>query len=84
MSDLTLVNPHNQILAIAIQTGLVGAAVLVAMWVAQLLLFRGSGLIAWIGLIIVLQNIISSLLIHIFSILPKHGFMSLASALSVG
>jgi len=84
VSDLTFVNPHNQIFGVAIQTGLVGAAILVAMWVAHLMLFRGSGLIAWIGLVIVLQNIISSLLIHIFSILPKHGFMSLASALSVG
>jgi O-antigen ligase len=61
VSDFTFVNPHNQIFAVAIQTGLLGAAVLVAMWVAHLLLFRGSGLIAWIGLIIVLQNIVSSL-----------------------
>jgi O-antigen ligase len=60
VSDLTFVNPHNQIFGVAIQTGLVGAAVLVAMWVAHLMLFRGSGLIAWIGLVIVLQNIISS------------------------
>jgi integral membrane sensor domain MASE1 len=61
VSDLTFVNPHNQIFTVAIQTGLVGAAVLVAMWVAHLTLFRGPGLIAWIGLTIVLQNIISSL-----------------------
>ncbi|MGA2944310.1 MAG: O-antigen ligase family protein [Xanthobacteraceae bacterium] len=60
VSDLTFVNPHNQIFGVAIQNGLVGAAILVAMWVAHLMLFRGSGLIAWIGLVIVLQNIISS------------------------
>jgi len=54
-------NPHNQILAVAIQLGFVGAAVLVAMWMAHLLLFRGSGLTAWFGLMIVVQNIVSSL-----------------------
>jgi len=60
-SGIASVNPHNQIFAVAIQTGLLGTAVLVAMWVAHLMLFRGPGLIAWIGLTIVLQNIISSL-----------------------
>jgi len=54
-------NPHNQTLAVAIQLGLVGAAVLWAMWIAHLLLFRGSGLVEWIGLIIVVQNIVGSL-----------------------
>jgi O-antigen ligase len=55
-------NPHNQIFAVAIQLGLVGTAVLIAMWIAHLLLFTGgSGLVAWIGTIIVVQNIVSSL-----------------------
>ena len=55
-------NPHNQIFAVAIQLGLVGTAVLIAMWIAHLLLFTsGSGLIAWIGTIVVVQNIVSSL-----------------------
>ena len=45
----------------AIQLGLVGAAVLWAMWIAHLLLFRGSGLAEWIGLVIVVQNIVGSL-----------------------
>jgi hypothetical protein len=61
LSATVTVNPHNQIFAVAIQTGLAGAAVLVAMWVAHLMLFRASGLIAWIGLTIVLQNIVASL-----------------------
>jgi hypothetical protein len=54
-------NPHNQTFAVAIQLGLVGAAVLWAMWIAHLLLFRGSGLVEWIGLVIVVQNIVGSL-----------------------
>ena len=54
-------NPHNQTLAVAIQIGLVGVAVLWAMWIAHLLLFRGSGLVEWVGLVMVVQNIVGSL-----------------------
>jgi len=55
-------NPHNQFFAVAIQLGLIGTAVLIAMWIAHLLLFTGgSGLVAWIGMIVVVQNIVSSL-----------------------
>ncbi len=37
------------------------------MWLAHLLLFRGEGLIAWIGLLVVVQNIFTSLFnSHIF------------------
>jgi hypothetical protein len=54
-------NPHNQTLAVAIQLGLVGAAALWGMWIAHLLLFRGNGLAEWIGLVIVVQNIVGSL-----------------------
>jgi len=53
-------NPHQQILTVAIQIGLVGVAVLLAMWLAHVALFRGPGLTAWIGLIVVVQNIVSS------------------------
>ena len=45
----------------AIQLGLIGAAVLWALWIAHLLLFRGNGLVAWIGLVVVVQNIVGSL-----------------------
>lgn len=55
------VNPHDQILAIGIQLGLVGIVVLIAMWVAHLMLFRSFGLTAWIGLVVVVQNVVSSL-----------------------
>jgi len=61
------VNPHNQVLAVAIQLGLLGAAVLLAMWVAHFMLFRGSGLVNWIGIIIVTDNVVSSLVnSHLF------------------
>jgi O-antigen ligase len=54
-------NPHNQTLNIAVQWGVVGIVVLYAMWLLHLLLFRGEGLAAWIGLLIVVQNIFTSL-----------------------
>jgi O-antigen ligase len=54
-------NPHNQTFAVAIQLGIVGALVLWAMWIAHLVLFRGGGLIEWVGLVIVVQNIVGSL-----------------------
>jgi O-antigen ligase len=54
-------NPHNQTLNVAVQWGTAGVVVLYAMWLVHLLLFRGEGLVAWIGLMVVLQNIFSSL-----------------------
>jgi hypothetical protein len=37
------------------------------MWLLHLLLFRGEGLVAWIGLLVVVQNIFTSLFnSHIF------------------
>jgi O-antigen ligase len=61
MAALASTNPHNQVFAIAIQLGLVGALLLLAMWIAHLRFFRGAGMAAGIGLLIVAQNIISSL-----------------------
>jgi O-antigen ligase len=54
-------NPHNQTLNVAVQWGIVGVAVLYAMWWFHLMLFRGDGLVQWIGLLVVVQNIFSSL-----------------------
>jgi hypothetical protein len=48
------------IVAVAIQLGLLGAAVLWAMWIAHLLLFRGGGLVEWIGFVVVVQNVVGS------------------------
>jgi O-antigen ligase len=54
-------NPHNQTLNIAVQWGATGVVILYAMWLTHLLLFRGEGLVAWIGLMVVLQNFFSSM-----------------------
>jgi O-antigen ligase len=54
-------NPHNQTLNVAVQWGLIGVAVLYTMWWLHLRLFRGDGLAAWIGLLVVVQNIFTSL-----------------------
>ncbi|MDN4982475.1 O-antigen ligase family protein [Bradyrhizobium sp. WYCCWR 13022] len=54
-------NPHNQTLHVAVQWGLLGVILLYAMWFAHLRLFTGNSLAAWIGLVVVVQNITSSL-----------------------
>jgi O-antigen ligase len=54
-------NPHNQTLSIAIQLGMIGTAVLFAMWLAHLMVFCGQALAAWLGLGIVVENIVASL-----------------------
>jgi O-antigen ligase len=60
-------NPHNQTLNVAVQWGVLGIAVLYAVWILHLLLFRGDGLANWIGLLVVVQNIFTSLFnSHIF------------------
>jgi O-antigen ligase len=61
MAALASENPHNQTFAVAIQLGLAGAVVLFAMWMAHLSVFRGSGFAAWVGLVVVTQNVVSSL-----------------------
>ena len=60
-------NPHNQTLNVAMQWGLLGVILLYAMWLVHLSLFTSDGLAAWIGLVVVVQNITSSLLnSHLF------------------
>ncbi|MCK1742714.1 O-antigen ligase family protein [Bradyrhizobium sp. 139] len=54
-------NPHNQTLAVAVQWGIIGVVVLYAMWILHLLLFRGDGLAHWVGLLVVVQNVFTSL-----------------------
>jgi O-antigen ligase len=54
-------NPHNQIFAVGIQIGLFGIAALLAMWTAHLALFRSDSFASWVGIVVVIQNIISSL-----------------------
>jgi len=54
-------NPHSQILTVAIQLGLIGTLALIAMWIAHLALFRDGTLMAWLGLMLVSANMVSSL-----------------------
>lgn len=60
-------NPHNQTLNVAVQWGAIGIVALYAMWLSHLFLFRGDGFANWIGLLVVVQNISSSLVnSHLF------------------
>jgi O-antigen ligase len=60
-SSVASSNPHQQILAVAIQLGLIGAVVLLGMWIAHLLMFAQIGFVAWCGLIVVTQNVVGSM-----------------------
>lgn len=74
MAALRTANPHQQTFAVAIQLGLVGAALLWATWIAHALLFRGEGLAAWAGLVVVAQNVVGSLFnSHLFDF--THGWL---------
>jgi len=61
LASMGTVNPHNEILVVAVQLGAIGAIALFALWISHLLLFRGEGAIAWIGLVAVVENIVGSL-----------------------
>jgi O-antigen ligase len=68
------VNPHNQTFGVAIQLGVLGAIALWAMWIAHLLLFRGEGVAAWLGTVVVVENIGSSIAhSHLFDF--THGWL---------
>jgi O-antigen ligase len=54
-------NPHNQILAMGMQLGLMGIVVLLAMWLVHWRLFLARDGTAWIGLVVVAQNVVGSL-----------------------
>jgi O-antigen ligase len=58
---IVVANPHNQTLNMAVQWGVAGVVLLYAMWLVHLLLFRGNGLANWIGLMVVVQNVFTSL-----------------------
>lgn len=54
-------NPHNQMLAVGIQLGFAGIAVLLALWLSHLtLFFSTAGFAAWVGMVVTLQNIVGS------------------------
>jgi O-antigen ligase len=74
VTALASVNPHNQIFAVAIQLGMLGTIVLLAMWIAHYFLFRVTGFTAWIGTVVVVENVVSSLVSsHLFDFM--HGWL---------
>lgn len=61
ISDEIVANPHNQTLYCAIQWGIIGVFLLWAMWISHLASFLADGLPSWLGILIVVQSIFSSL-----------------------
>jgi len=54
-------DPHNQFFAVALQTGLVGGALLLAMWAAHFVMFAGRDFARVLGQAVVVQNVLGSL-----------------------
>jgi O-antigen ligase len=70
-SSATWGTPHDQILGVAVQIGLIGASLLVAMWIAHFLLFTGGGQMSLLGALIVAQNVVSSTFdLYLFAFVP--------------
>ena len=46
---------------VALQLGLAGTVLLLAMWIAHLALFKGGGFVGWVGLVAVVENVVGSL-----------------------
>ncbi|BAM92584.1 hypothetical protein S58_66170 [Bradyrhizobium oligotrophicum S58] len=55
-------DPQNQSLSVVLQWGLAGLVLLYAMWISHIRLVRGRDWIAWVGLAIVVQTFVGSLL----------------------
>nr|WP_228747803.1 O-antigen ligase family protein [Bradyrhizobium sp. BR 10289] len=71
ISRETISNPHNQTLNVAVQWGCIGCIILYAMWIGHLRLFREPDFYSWLGFIIVIQNMVSSLFnSHLFDFVP--------------
>ncbi|OYU90063.1 MAG: hypothetical protein CFE29_13705 [Bradyrhizobiaceae bacterium PARB1] len=54
-------DPHNQVLHIVLQVGLIGGVILLAMWFVHFRLFTGADMASTMGLAIVAQNFVGSL-----------------------
>lgn len=66
-----IANPHNQTLYTAVQWGALGVFILYSMWLSHLLLFRGLTLAHWVGLLVVVQNVLTSTFnSHLFDFVP--------------
>jgi O-antigen ligase len=54
-------DPHNQFFSVALQAGLLGGFLLLAMWAAHFMLFIGRDFACAVGQAVVLQNFVGSL-----------------------
>jgi O-antigen ligase len=55
-------NPYQETLSVGIQLGILGIAVLWAMWISHAYFFRGQTLADWIGLVVVVYTVVGSML----------------------
>jgi O-antigen ligase len=60
MAQITA-NPYQETLAVGVQFGIIGIALLWAVWIAHLWLFRGNRFSDWIGLVVVIFAIVGSM-----------------------
>jgi len=77
-------DPHNQFLAIAIQVGLIGGVLLLAMWATHLMTFFGRGVVNVLGQAVVLQNVVGSLFNSHLSTVTEGSLYCLAVGLLAG
>lgn len=77
-------DPHNQFLAIAIQVGLLGGALLVAMWLSHALVLRGTSVACVLGQAVILQNVLGSLVNSHISTVTQGSLYCLAVGLLAG
>ncbi|MBV8916556.1 O-antigen ligase family protein [Bradyrhizobium sp.] len=61
VSAEVIANPHNQTLNVAVQWGIAGVIMLYALWYTHLRMFWKEGLVAELGILLVVQNVVSSL-----------------------
>jgi O-antigen ligase len=61
VDDQIVANPHNQTLYFAIEWGVIGVILLYAMWGVHFLMFMEMRWISWLGIVVVSQNILGSL-----------------------
>jgi O-antigen ligase len=77
-------DPHNQFFAISIQVGLIGGALLLAMWAAHFATFSGGGDVSILGQAVVLQNIVGSMFNSHISTVTQGTLYCLAVGLLAG
>jgi O-antigen ligase len=57
---VVVANPHNQFFTVGLQLGTIGVTLLWLMWISHLMLFRGDGIVLWLGTLVVFENVLAS------------------------